>query len=133
MQFSTLLLTATALLTPALAEGIFAITGTGTAGDSTSVTLEVQNGNVGDAPTCSGTDNEGALPVSGSIPCDYGYALTFTWDTLNDGIAATYTDPTNTFTYNVPNNGCDGNNMCQFGFTDLFPPKMASKARTLRV
>jgi len=133
MQFSTILVAATALLTPALAEGIFSITGTATTGDSTSVTLQVQNGNIGDAPTCSGTDNQGALPVSGGIPCNDGYSLTYTWDNVNDGIAATYTNPQVTFTYNVPNNGVDGNGVYQFGFADYFKPKMAKKARTLRV
>ncbi|KAE9378544.1 hypothetical protein N431DRAFT_435620 [Stipitochalara longipes BDJ] len=131
MQFSTILLTAAALLTPTLAtDGIFAITGTATAGDPTTVTLQVQNGLVGDAPTCSGTDSKGSLPVSGTVPCKSGYALSYSWDTIKDGIAATYTSPGNTFTYNVPNKGCDANNVCQFGFTDIFPGK---KMRALRV
>jgi hypothetical protein len=111
------------------ADGIFAITGTGTIGSPTTVFLEVQNGNVGDAPTCSGSAETSPLPASGNIPCIEGYALSYSWDSINDGIAATYTNPTNAFTYNVPNNGCDGN-VCQFGFTDLFPGK---KARALRV
>jgi hypothetical protein len=130
MQFSTLLLTTASLLVPALAtDGIFAITGTGTVGSPTTVSLEVQNGLVGDAPKCSGTAETSPLPASGTIPCDDGYALSFSWNSINEGIAATYTSPGNTFTYNVPNNGCDGD-VCQFGFTDIFPGK---KMRALRV
>lgn len=130
MQFSTLILTTASLLIPALAtDGIFAISGTGTAGDSTTVTLQVDNGLVGDAPKCSGTAGTSPLPAFGTIPCDDGYALSFAWYNINEGIAATYTSPGNTFTYNVPNNGCDGA-FCQFGFTDIFPGK---RMRALRV
>ncbi|TAQ83416.1 hypothetical protein B7494_g8261 [Chlorociboria aeruginascens] len=124
MKFtSPLLLVSTLLLTSVSGEGIFAITGSGTVGSPTSVTLEVQNGNVGDAPTCSGTVETAGLPASGTIPCAAGYALSFTWETEDGPISATYTTSQSTFTYNVPNNGCDGDT-CQFGFTDLFPPKM---------
>ncbi|KAH7409417.1 hypothetical protein BKA64DRAFT_742515 [Cadophora sp. MPI-SDFR-AT-0126] len=113
------------------ADGIFAITGTGQTGPPTLVTLQVLNGVVGDAPKCSGTAETSPLPASGSIHCVEGYALTYQWPSINEGIAATYTNPTNTFTYNVPNNGCDANNVCQFGFTDNFPGK--KMARALRV
>lgn len=123
MKFTltTALLTTFALLTPTLADGIFAITGTGST-NGTVVTLEVQNGNVGDAPTCQGSFTGSPFPTSGTIPCNKGYALSYTWGNESEGLAATYTDPTNTFTYNVPNNGCD-NSTCQLGFTDLFPSR----------
>ncbi|KUJ21448.1 uncharacterized protein LY89DRAFT_730227 [Mollisia scopiformis] len=132
MKFSTTItfLTTLTLLSSALADGIFAITGSSsTSSDAVTVTLEVQNGNVGDAPTCQGSYTGSLLPTSGTIPCNDGYALSYTWNSVDEGIAATYTDPTNAFTYNVPNNGCDDAGDCQFGFTDLFPSK---KGRAFR-
>ncbi|KAE8440989.1 hypothetical protein EG329_006126 [Mollisiaceae sp. DMI_Dod_QoI] len=125
MKFSTTttLLITLSLLTPSLADGIFAITGNGsTVASPIVVYLEVLNGNVGDTPKCSGYSTTAPLPTSGTIPCDEGYGLSYSWGSIDEGIAATYTDPTNTFTYNVPNNGCVGN-VCQFGFTDLFPSR----------
>jgi len=123
MKFTKTILTIAPFLALVSANGIFSITGTGsTSASSSTVTLQVLNGNVGDAATCSGTSISSALPASGSIPCNNGYALTYTWNSLNEGIAATYTNPSVAFTYNVPNNGCDGQT-CQFGFTDLFPSK----------
>jgi hypothetical protein len=131
MQLSAILLASAALLTPALADGIFAMYATITTGDSTTVTIEVLNGNVGDAPTCTGTDTQGPVPVAGTIPCNNGYALSYTWDgNQNDGIAATYTNNGNTFLYNIPNTGFDGNDVYQFQFVDNFPGK---KMRALRV
>ena len=133
MQFSTALITTTlALLSTTSADGIFAINGTGTIGSPTIVTLQVLNGAVGSAPTCSGTAETAPLPASGTIPCDPGYALSYTWETVDGSIAATYTDPTNSFTYNVPNTGCGGDGpTCSFGFQDLFPGRR--KSRSLRV
>lgn len=123
MQFltATALLTTLSLLTPSLADGIFAITGTGTP-DGT-VSLTVQNGNVGDAPKCQGSYTGSPVPTSGTIPCNDGYALSYTWNSVTEGISATYTNPSVTFTYNVPNNGVDGNGVYQFGFEDIFPGK----------
>jgi hypothetical protein len=123
MKFTNTLLTLAPFMALVSADGIFSITGTGsTSSTGSTVTLQVLNGLVGDAPTCSGTSSASALPASGSIPCKDGYALTYTWSSLTQGIAATYTNPSVTFTYNVPNNGC-ADQTCQFGFTNLFPGK----------
>ncbi|KAF8853653.1 hypothetical protein BDZ45DRAFT_748373 [Acephala macrosclerotiorum] len=128
--FST---TATALsaltfLTPSLADGVFAITrNRSTIAVPITVYLEVQNGNLGEAPKCSGYSSTSPLPTSGTIPCDEGYALTYTWGSASEGIAVTYTTPTSAaFTHNAPILGCteEGHGtVCQFGFTDLFPSK----------
>ena len=125
MQFPAAFIATTAvLLSTASADGIFAINGTGIVGSPNTVTLQVLNGNVGDAPTCSGTAQTAPLPASGNIHCNPGYALSYTWEIFDGPIAATYTDPTSTFTYNVPNNGCSGDGpTCIFGFQDLFPNK----------
>ncbi|CZT07792.1 uncharacterized protein RAG0_13107 [Rhynchosporium agropyri] len=126
MKFTT----STSLLTlfgGALAgNGIFAITGSSS---SNNVNLRVDSGDIGEAPKCAGSAPIGSFPASGTIHCVDGYSLTFKYNSLHEGIAATYTNPTNTFTYNVPNNGCIGSN-CQFGFTHNFPGK---KARALKV
>jgi hypothetical protein len=130
MQLSTTLIAAiAALLSTAIAGGIFAINGTGIVGSPNTVTLQVLNGNVGDPPTCSGTAQTAPLPASGNIPCNPGYALSYTWEIYDGPIAATYTDPTNTFTYNVPNTGCSGDGpTCTFGFQDLFPSKRTRRS-----
>jgi hypothetical protein len=133
MQFSTTFLAATAALfsTAFAADGILAINGTGTIGSPTTVTLQVLNGLVGDPATCYGTAETAPLPASGTIPCKDGYALSYTWDSVDGSIAATYTtpNPTNTFTYNVPNLGCSGEGpTCSFGFQDIFPGKKVRRA-----
>ncbi|TVY40853.1 hypothetical protein LSUB1_G004612 [Lachnellula subtilissima] len=127
MQFtaSTLLLAGATFLSSASAAGIFAINGTAQPGSY--VTLTVLNGNVGDNPTCSGTVAIGGLPASGDITCNAGYSLSFSWDTQNDGIAATYGTPSAApFTYNVPPISNDGTTY-SFGFEDDFPDAEASK------
>ncbi|KAL2074632.1 hypothetical protein VTL71DRAFT_8410 [Oculimacula yallundae] len=130
MKFTTTTALLSGLSGALAADGIFSITGTGQTGSPSTVSLQVLNGVVGEAPKCSGTALTTPLPGSGTIPCVQGYALTFHWNSIHEGISATYTNPTNTFTYNVPNNGCDANNLCQFGFTNNFPGR---KARALRV
>ncbi|EPE31872.1 hypothetical protein GLAREA_11954 [Glarea lozoyensis ATCC 20868] len=133
MQFSkSLLIATTALLSTAVADSIFAITGTGTlSSTSTEVKLQVQNGNVGDAPKCSGgLTGRAGLPLSGNIFCADGYSLSFTWSDAAQGIAATYATPTSpAFTYNVPNLGCDASDpkTCNFGFTNIFPSKKMAR------
>ena len=42
------------------------------------MTLEVLNGNVGDAPKCSGNVETAPLPSGGSVECDEGYSLSYT-------------------------------------------------------
>ncbi|TVY91766.1 hypothetical protein LAWI1_G007860 [Lachnellula willkommii] len=130
MQFtaSTLLLAGATFLSTASAAGVFAINGTAQPGSY--VTLTVLNGNVGDNPTCNGTAAIGDLPASGDITCNAGYALSFVWDTQNDGISATYSTPSAApFTYSVPPTSNDGTTYV-FGFEDDFPDAEASKQFT---
>ncbi|EKD20869.1 hypothetical protein MBM_01551 [Drepanopeziza brunnea f. sp. 'multigermtubi' MB_m1] len=133
MQFAILasVLALTTTTSALAASGIFSIAGSGTGSQSSSsVTLQVLNGRIGDAPKCSGTVHHGSpLPAQDTIPCVEGYALSFSWPSLAESLTATYTTPQNTFTYNVPNQGCNGN-VCEFGFTDYFPEK---KVKALRV
>ncbi|KAH6682064.1 hypothetical protein B0J14DRAFT_577796 [Halenospora varia] len=132
MQFSTALIATTAaLLSTAAADGIFSITGSAVVSSPLTVNLQVLNGLVGDPPTCSGSSESSPLPSSGVISCNEGYSLTWTWDSIANGIQATYGTPSSApFTYNVPNLGCDGNtpNTCTFGFTDNFPGKKMRRA-----
>ncbi len=55
----------------------------------------------------------------------------YTRGSTDQRILATYTEPTNTFTYNVPNNRCDGDGVCQFGFTDFFQSKSVRSSNGL--
>ncbi|KAI9055259.1 hypothetical protein LZ554_000223 [Drepanopeziza brunnea f. sp. 'monogermtubi'] len=133
MQFAILasVLALTTTTSALAATGIFSIAGSGTGSPSSSaVMLQVLNGRIGDAPKCTGmAHHESPLPAQDTIPCVEGHALSFSWPSLAESMTVIYTSPQNTFTYNVPNLGCDGN-VCEFGFTDYFPEK---KAKALRV
>jgi len=120
MQFTAgaLLLAGATFLTTASAAGVFAINGTAVPGSY--ATLVVLNGNVGDNPVCSGTAPIGDLPANGTIGCNAGYSLSFSWDTQNAAISATYATPTAApFTYAVPPTSNNGTTYV-FGFEDNF-------------
>lgn len=129
MQFTAIsaLLSAAFLIgTSTATDGVFAIQGNGTVSSPNTVYLEALNGNVGDAPKCSGFSQTAPLPASGTIPCLKGYALTYSWTKFDGAISATFTTPTSpAFTYNVPNLGCSAASppVCTFGFVDTFPGK----------
>jgi len=128
MKFTTAsaLVSAAFLIGTSTADGIFAIQGNGTVSSPNTVYLEALNGLVGDAPKCSGFSQTAPLPASGDIPCDAGYALTYSWNSIDEAISATFTTPSSpAFTYNVPNLGCSAGTpaVCTFGFQDIFPGK----------
>jgi len=97
--------------------------------------------------TCNGSVAIGAFPASGAIPCASGYSTTFTWNSVNEGIQATYATPSAAaFTYNVPQTSNDGTtyifgmklppgflnehlvNRISTGFADYFPSAQAAAA-----
>ncbi|TVY48908.1 hypothetical protein LOCC1_G001483 [Lachnellula occidentalis] len=127
MQFtaSALLLAGATFFSSASAAGIFAMNATAQPGSY--VTLTVLNGNVGDNPVCNQTVAIGDLPASGTIACNAGYSVSFTWDTQNAAIMALYQTPTAApFTYAVPPISNDQTTYV-FGFEDDFPDAEASK------
>jgi hypothetical protein len=137
MYFTNTLLAAAAVFIPTTSatQGIFAINGTGTVtnGAPGQVYLAVYNGLVTDPPMCDGYTSGLSFPFTSTVPCSQeGYCVTFTWPSPSEAISATYTDPTSTFTYNVPNNGIatsgDDAGEYQFGFVDLFGSKKTRRS-----